>query len=78
MFYLKKIPVLFTECTEMNWNVIYENELCASIFLNNMGWYLGVIGNIHNDECIIYIFTGKVKNSTTSIFNKSLYCCCYK
>ena len=29
-----------------------------------MGWYLGDIGNIHNDECLLYIFTGRVENST--------------
>ena len=34
---------------------------------------MGIIGKPHNDECIIYIFTGNFQNSTPSIFNKSLY-----
>ena len=38
-----------------------------------MGWYLGVIGKIHNDECLIYTFTGKFENSTPITFNKKLY-----
>ena len=43
-----------------------------------MGCYLGVIGNIQNYECLIYIFTVKVPNGTPSIFNKSLYHFWYK
>ena len=38
-----------------------------------MVWYLGVIGNIYNDEYLIYVFTGKIQNSTPIIFNKTLY-----
>ena len=38
-----------------------------------MGWYLGVIRQLHNDEYQIYTFTGKVQNATPSVFNKSLY-----
>ena len=43
-----------------------------------MGWCLGVIGKLHNDTFIIYIFTGKVQNVTSSIFNKSHYHFWYK
>ena len=43
-----------------------------------MGWYLGIIEKLHNDEYVIYIFTGKVKNGTQRIFNKSDYHCWYK
>ena len=53
--------VPFIEHTEMNFKTIYANGLCVSIFLKNMGWHLGVIGNIHNYECLIYIFTGNLK-----------------
>ena len=62
----------------MNCKHKYENGLCVSIFLKKMEWYLGVIWKIHNDECIIYIFTGKVQNFTPSIFNKTMYRCWYK
>ena len=43
-----------------------------------MGWYLDTIGDIHNDECLIYIFTGKFENGTPIIFNKTLYHSYYK
>ena len=43
-----------------------------------MGWYLGVIGNLHNDECLIHIFTDGVLDYTPNIFNKSDYYCWYK
>ena len=56
---------------ELNWNRKYVNGLCVSIFLKDMGCYLGVIGNIQNDECLIYIFTVEVLNGNPSIFNKS-------
>ena len=49
----KNASVIFIECTEMNCKHKYENGLCVSILLENMGWYLGVIGNIHNDERLI-------------------------
>ena len=62
----------------MNWKTSDVNGLCISIFLNRMGWYLVVIGNIHNDECLIYIFTEKVENGTPIIFNKILYYSWYK
>ena len=60
LYYIQKdIPygikksVLFIECTELNWNGKDANVLCVSILLKDTGWYLRVIGNIHNDECII-------------------------
>ena len=43
-----------------------------------MGWYLGVIEKIHNDECITYISTGEVLNGTPNIFNKLHYYFCYE
>ena len=43
-----------------------------------MGRYLGVIGKLHNDECLIYIFTGEVINGTTNIFTNSQYNCWFK
>ena len=57
----------------MDCKTSYVNGLCISILLNKMGWYLGVKGKLHNDECLIKIFTGKVENGTTIIFNKTLY-----
>ena len=59
--------VIFIECTEIIWNKIYINGLCVSIFIKDMGWYLGVIGNLLNYECLIYIFTGEVLNDTPNI-----------
>ena len=41
---------LFIECTKMNWKTSDANGLCIPIFFNKMGWYLGVIIKIHNDE----------------------------
>ena len=38
-----------------------------------MGWYLGVIGNVYNNECLIYILTGKVEVVTPIILNKTRY-----
>ena len=70
--------VLFIECTEMNWKTSDINGLCSSIFLDRMGWLLGVIGKLHNDECLIYIFTGNVENGTPIIFNKKIWSYWYK
>ena len=58
---LKKSSVLFISYTELNWKTSSVNGLCISFLLNNMGWYLGVIGKIHNDECLIYMIKGKVE-----------------
>ena len=54
----------------MNWKKSDVNALCISIFLDNMVWFLGIIGKPHNDECLIHIFTDKVENGNTIIFNK--------
>ena len=43
-----------------------------------MGWFLVVIGKLHSDEYLIYIFTGNVENGNPIIFNKSLYQYFYK
>ena len=74
----KDSSVIFIECTEMNQKTTYANGLWVSISLKNMRSYWGVIGNIHNNECIIYIFTVKVEDGTPIIFNKKLYHCWYK
>ena len=60
----KTLSIIFIEWTEMNWEKSDVNGLCISILLDNMGWFLGVIGKLHNDECLIYIFTGNVENVT--------------
>ena len=43
-----------------------------------MGWYLGVIENLRNDVCLMYIFTGEFINGTPNIFANSQYHCWYK
>ena len=40
--------------------------------------YLGVIGKLHNNECLIDTFTEKAQNVTPIIFNKTLYNLFYK
>ena len=62
----------------MNWKKTDANELCVSIFLNNMGWYLGVMVNIYNDEILIYILEERLQYDTPIIFNETLYHCWYK
>ena len=57
----------------MNKKKIDVNGLCIPIFVNNMGLYFSVIVQLHDNECLIYIFTGKVENDTPIIFNKTLY-----
>ena len=57
----------------MNWKTSYVNDLCIYILLDKIRWFLGIIGKIHNDECLIYIFTGNVENGTPIIFNKTIY-----
>ena len=59
--------VIFIECTGTIWNRRDASWFCVSIFIKDMGWYLEVIGNLLNDECIIYIFTGEVLNGTPNI-----------
>ena len=43
-----------------------------------MVWYLLVMGKLHGDECLIYIFTGEVLNGTPKIFTNSQYHCWFK
>ena len=62
----------------MNWKTSDVIGLCISIFLDNMGWFLVVIGKIHNDECLTYIFTGNVEDGTKIIFTKTIYRSWYK
>ena len=62
----------------MSWKTTGVNGLYASILLNKIGWYMGVIGKLHNNELLIYKLTGKVENGTPIIFNKTLYCYWYK
>ena len=69
----RNTSVIFVECTELIWNIKDSNGLCLSIFFKCMGWYLRVIGNIHNDECLIHIFTGGFINGTPNIFIYSKY-----
>ena len=54
------------------------NGLCISIFLDKMGCFWGVIGKLHNYECLIYIFTGNVENDTPIKLNKIKYSSLYK
>ena len=44
LFILKKSSVLLIECTEINWKTSGVNGLCIIFLLNNMVWYLSVIG----------------------------------
>ena len=62
----------------MNWKTSDVNGLCITMLLNKMVWYLGVIGKLHNDECLKYIFTVKVENGNPNIFIKTLYHSWYK
>ena len=63
-----KICDIFIECTEIRWDKRDANGLCVSIFIKDMVRYLGDIGKLHNEECIIYIFTGKVIYGNPKIF----------
>ena len=54
----------------MNWKTSDVNGLCIFSLLDKMGWFFGVTVKLHNDECLIYIFTGNVENGTPIIFNK--------
>ena len=48
--------VLFFQCIKIIWNKINADGLCFSIFIKDMGWYLGVIGRLHNESYHIYIY----------------------
>ena len=52
----------------MNWKTSDVNDFCIPIFLDNMGWFLCDIGKLHNDEYLIYVFTGNIENCTPIIF----------
>ena len=52
--------VIFIECTEINWKTPDINGLCITIFLDKMEWFLVVLGKLHNDECLMYIFTANI------------------
>ena len=56
----------------------YANRFCVSIFIEDMGCYLGVIGKIQDEKCLIYIFTGEILNGTPNIFTNSQYRCWFK
>ena len=74
----EKKCVLFIEYTGIIRNRKCEIGLCVSIWFKDMGWYLGVIGRIHKDECLINLFTGEVFNGNPNIFTNSQYHCWYK
>ena len=38
-----------------------------------MGWYLGVIGRLYNEKCLIYIFTVEVQDVTPKTFTNENY-----
>ena len=48
LLFKKNASVIFIEFTKMNCKGTDENDLCVSILLNKMGWYLGIIVNLHN------------------------------
>ena len=83
LFYKQKIitcerkSFLFIGCTELDWNIKDTNVLCVSVLFKDMGWYLGVIGNLHNDSCRICIPTGEFLNGTPIIVHKSYNCFWY-
>ena len=74
----QKLLNLFIECTILNCNGTGANGMHVSIFLKDAAWYLGVMGNLHNEKCLIYTFTGKVQKGTPSILNISHCHCWYK
>ena len=53
--------VIFIECTKMNRKTVDVNGFCISILLSKMGWYLGVIGKIHNNDFKYTYSQGKLK-----------------
>ena len=63
--------VLFIECTEIIWKKRNSNRLFVSIFIKYMEWYLVVIGKLHNEKCLINIFTVEVLNGNPNIFTNS-------
>ena len=70
--------IIFVECTEII--CIKQMKMyCAFLLLiKDMGRYLGVIGNLHNYSCLIYIFTYEVIDVDSNILINSQYCCWFK
>ena len=60
------------------WNKIDTNGICVSILTKFTVGYLGVKGKLHNSQCLIYIFTGKVIDGSPKIFTKYQYNCWLK
>ena len=44
-----------------------------SVLIKDLGWYLRVIGKLHNEECLIYILTGEVQYVTPNTFTRQQY-----
>ena len=65
LFSLNKLEIL--------WNNRDSNGLCVSILIKYMEWYLVVIGKLHNEECLIYIFIREIKYDTPNILKNSHY-----
>ena len=74
----KKASVPFIEYTKIIWNRNDASGLCVPILFKELIWYLGAIGNINNDECLKYLFTGEFFNGNPNIFNNSQYHYGYK
>ena len=53
----------------MMWNIIGVNVLCVEISTKEIGWYLLVIGKIHYEETLVYLFTGEVTTGTPKFLN---------
>ena len=60
--------VIWIKYTGLIFSKSDENGLGVYIFFKYIGWYLGVIGKLHNNECLIYVFTGECFNGTPNIF----------
>ena len=57
----------FIKYSEIIWNKRDANGSCVPVFIIDMGWYLWVIGRLHNDETLVYLFTGEVIDGTPNI-----------
>ena len=63
--------VLFIDCSEIVLSKIIPNGLRVSLFIEDMEWYLGVIGRLSNKETLMYLFTVEVTDGTP-IFRKTV------
>ena len=70
--------VIFIECTGIKWGKRNKNGLCVSVFIKYMGLYLGLIGRIHDSDCLIYIFTSSYIDGNPKVFNNSQYNCWFE